>query len=112
MRVILLLAALMLAYVPVAAADSCAQNECPCPTYTHRVGTESTGAAFNEQGQAYVAAGGWYVVVDEAAGLGPRGALLSIWVYPESNGREGLQREDSYCDNCPDWMCDSDTIIF
>ena len=37
--------------------------------------------------------------------------LASIWVYEESNGRSGLQRDDGYVDNTCHGMIYPDTIV-
>lgn len=50
-----------------------------------------------------------YVTVDE---LNSGDYLFSIWIYAESNGQTGIQRDDDYCYTEGYDTSSSDTIIF
>lgn len=51
-----------------------------------------------------------YVVLDE---LVSGGYLFSLWIYRESNGRDGLQRHDDYCTDRLDYTDgDRDEIVW
>ncbi|HUR68010.1 MAG TPA: hypothetical protein VM370_02105 [Candidatus Thermoplasmatota archaeon] len=65
---------------------------------------------------APIAAAGYYVYEpcidpDDASDCSDWGPW-SIWVYEESNGIAGLQREDELRDDTCGGMIDSDTFIF
>lgn len=84
---------LLCTVIPVAAAD----DGSTCPAYTYSVGD----VAFNEQGQARISALGFYVVHDYTFGVTGTDYLFSIWIYQESNGTPGLQRNDQFCHDAP-----------
>lgn len=91
--------ALLLLTVPVVAAD----HPGTCPAYTHRADAAGVDLAFNEQGQAFVSAfGTFYVTNDYTFGVTGTEYLFSIWIYQESNGRDGLQRNDGFCNSTHD----------
>lgn len=91
-------ATLVLLAVPLAAAD----HDGTCPAYTQRAGAGGAEVAFNEEGQALAGAGGFYVTWDYTFGLTGTDQLFSLWIYQESNGNPGLQRDDETCSNTHD----------
>lgn len=74
-----------------------------CPNYTHRAGAAGNELAFNDRGQALVTLhdgyGTYYVTWDYTVGVTGWDGLFSIWFYYETNGHDGLQRNDEICNN-------------
>lgn len=107
--VLLVLASFLLAAAPLTAmADHC--RDCACPTYTHSVTASRTTLWWNDDFQMMVDLGDApaddvrYVTVDELFLLTPGArdgsAVFAIYVYPEANGQQGMQRDDETCSNC------------
>lgn len=53
-------------------------------------------------------AGGYYVDEDCCV----IGCIFSIWIYQESNGIPGLQRDDEHVDDTCHGLIEGDTVIF
>lgn len=91
----LALATLALSLVPLAAAD----HPGNCPEYTNRYGAASVEVAHNHKGQFLFTAEGYYMAWDYTVFWTGTDSLFSWWFYQETNGRDGLQRNDEFCNN-------------
>ena len=105
MRTPLLLAALLLALVPPVAT---ATESWGCHDYEVYVGDREDGAGLStDDGAVAVAAQGVYVVSD---GTSDR-SVFSVWVYTETNGESGLQRDDPMCDETDGGAREPDCLL-
>lgn len=113
MRAILLSVCALLFAVPLAAADD--ENTFNCHSWELFVGEREQGVGVStDDGAVYVAEtrtvpGGVYVVSDTIPVAG--GSLFSVWVYNENNGRPGLQRADSVCDDTNGGEIEQDCLV-
>lgn len=92
---VFVLAAALVGLVPSAAAD----HPGTCPDYTVHSRAEGHEIGVNERGQFLVGAQGFYMTWDYTVGVTGFDHLFSWWFYQETNGREGLQRDDEFCSN-------------
>lgn len=58
---------------------------------------------------AHVEAGGYYVFHDDSLCPGP--CPFVVWIYQESNGHPGLQRNDDARDDTCGGQIESDTLL-
>lgn len=114
---LLALASLLFLAMPAQACSGSPEPSSTCPTYTRHGEVAGSSVDANEHGQFKLTidtlveerivqelVGSRVVyVVQDADYLDPSNPhLLAFWVYFETNGRPGLQRDDSVCSDTPE----------